>query len=48
MPLHLGALTLGDEYVLYYQKKEDTILVSAPTKDDAKELFTWLKGQVFP
>jgi len=48
VPLHLGVVEAKEEYALVYTKGKETIAVSAPNKDDAKELFTWLKTQVFP
>jgi len=48
LPLHIGNIEIAADYVLYYQKGKDTIIASAPNKDDVKELFAWLKDQVFP
>jgi len=45
VPLHLGNVVVDSEYVLYYQRGKDTIVVCAPNVDDAKELFVWLKAQ---
>jgi len=48
MPLHVGQVIVDTEFVLRYEKGKEAITVAAPNKDDAKELFTWLKTQVFP
>jgi len=48
MPLHVGVIETKDEYVLYYQKAKESIAVASPNKDEAKDLFQWLKAQVFP
>jgi len=45
MPLHLGNISFESEYVLSYQKKDTTIVASAPNKEDVKELFEWIKKQ---
>ena len=42
MPLILGQQIASESYELFYQQKNDSIYVSAPNKDDAKELFEWL------
>ena len=46
MPLNLGPLELAADYTLYYQKGKDTILVAAPNKADAEEMFEWLAKKV--
>jgi hypothetical protein len=46
MPLNLGPLELQADYTLYYQKGKDTILVAAPNKADAEEMFEWLAKKV--
>ena len=42
-----GVVSQKDVYVLSYQDKQEQIVVCAPNKEDAKELFTWLREQVF-
>jgi len=46
MPLNLGPLELAADYTLYYQKGKETVLVAAPSKAEAEEMFEWLAKKV--
>jgi len=42
MPMHVGDLQLRSDYCIYYKKKNETIIVCAPDKEDAKELIEYI------
>jgi len=42
MPLSVGYLDYIQGCTISYQKKTEIIAVSAPAKDDAKELMEWI------
>lgn len=46
MPLHIGDTVLEGDYCISYKKKNETVAVCAPSKDDAKQLFVWASQQV--
>lgn len=43
MPLRIAPnfLELKDEYEISYQRKQETVYISDPNKEEAKELFTF-------
>lgn len=48
MPLRIvpNFLELKDEYEISYQRKQEMVYISAPNKEDAKELFVFTLVEV--